>query len=196
MFMKRLFLSILAVFSLCLIACAQTESESTASANRFWDKVDKLDAYNMILPLLMTKEQIRKILPSIEKARERVRTTLKTENEELRRLETKVDAAMSQAADKGAVPSHELISEIYKERVAIAQRRLAMAAVNAEDVTAAVKTALNAGQLKVAENSLNPKDFDPGLKVEEMKPDDKLILFSREILLMPQAYDILVKLSM
>jgi hypothetical protein len=43
---------------------------------------------------------------------------------------------------------------------------------------------------------LNPKVFgDPNYKAEEMKDDDRLKFFIREVMLDPLAYDILVRMQ-
>jgi hypothetical protein len=42
---------------------------------------------------------------------------------------------------------------------------------------------------------LNPKIYDPGVKTEELKDDDRLRLFVREVFLDPLAYDVLVKMQ-
>jgi hypothetical protein len=62
-------------------------------------------------------------------------------------------------------------------------------------VMEAMKTSLNAGQMKVAANALDFKLYNPNIKPEEIKEEDRLRLYVQEVLLDPLAYDLLVKMQ-
>lgn len=193
--MKRL-LPIVLALSLALAAGAQTlDKDRGQKSATVMDKVDTLNLMNQINPLVMTKEQIRKILPAIEKARQKVKDIEKVEADELRRLEEKLDGALKDGYEKAAVPSPDLIKELQGIFNAMRIRRELIASENAENVLKVVLETLNVGQKKAAANSLNPKQFNPNFKPEEFTEEDRLRLYTREILLHPLAYDLLVKLS-
>ena len=75
-------------------------------------KTDQLNLMNQLLPLVMTKEQVRAILPAIEKARQKVKDITRVEYEDLKRIEPKIDAALKSGYDKAAVPDPDLLKEI------------------------------------------------------------------------------------
>lgn len=191
--MKLRFAFLLFVGLLSSLSFAQADPWS--KSEEVLAKVDQLNLLNQINPLVLTKEQVRKLLPPIEKARQKVRDIKKAEAEEMKKLEVKVDAALAAGIDKGSVPSPDLMKEINATFQAMRVRRDLIAQENAENVYAVFRTTLNAGQLKAAANSLNPKLFNPNFKPEEMKDEDRHLLFVREIMLHPGTYDLLVKLS-
>ena len=143
----------------------------------------------------MTKEQIRKLLPAIEKARQKVRDTQKAEFEDLTKFDGRADAALSAAINKGSVPTQAQLDEFSALFGALRMRRTQVAEENAENVCTVLMGILNAGQTKAASNQLNPKRFNPDIKVEELKTEDKVRIYCREVLLHPLAYDLLVKMS-
>lgn len=186
----------LVVAMTAVFAGAQTvDPERAQKSDEVFQKATKLDLLNQILPLLFTKEQYRDILPSIERARQRVRETQKLEADELVKLDKQLDAALKDAMEKGVVPPRELLTEVSKTLQKLSIARGIISGQNTQEVfDAFVKTA-NAGQKKAAANALSPKLFDPSAKPEEMSDDEKLRVFVREILLHPMAYDIMRKLS-
>lgn len=186
----------IAVAMTSVFAGAQAvDQERAQKSDEVFQKATKLDLLNQILPLLFTKEQFRDILPSIERARQRVRETQKLEADELSKLDKQLDAALKDAMEKGVVPPRELLADVSKTLQKLSIARGIISGQNTQEVfDAFVKTA-NAGQKKAAANALSPKLFDPSAKPEEMSDDEKLRVFVREILLHPLAYDIMRKLS-
>ncbi|MBS1704735.1 MAG: hypothetical protein JST40_02590 [Armatimonadetes bacterium] len=158
-------------------------------------KLHELELLNQILPILMTKEQIRKILPEVEKARDKVKKTQELERQELAKLEAKVDSALKDAYDTGKVPTTEVIGEyIATFRKMIGARQL-ISSANADNVLEKMKETLNDGQLKALENALDPRISDPDLEVSKLTSAQKQLYFVKMILLDPLSYDILLKLS-
>jgi hypothetical protein len=193
---KRLLLCLLCVIGTASLVQAQTDQEKIAHVLAFDAQVHRIDLYNQILPILMTKQQLRQILPPIEKARDRVRKVRNAEYEEIKPLEAMVDKADKAAAEKGEVPTRELRNQIYRVRLAFEKRRMLYADANATDVQEVLMKTLNAGQIKAMANSLDVTEYEPKAKPEEMSQDAKIHIYVREILLDPMAYDLLVKLSL
>lgn len=164
-------------------------------SDQILDKVTQLDILNRLLPLVLTKEQYGKILPAVEKARQRVRDTQKKEADELKSLEPKLDTAMKDALDKGKVPTQELLKESSALFNQFRQRRLLVGIENEDAVLKVTKETLNLGQFKAAVNAFSPRLADPTLDPAKLDDDTKLRLFVRTILLHPGAYDLLLKLS-
>lgn len=192
--MKLRLAFLVATSILCSLAMGQTGDQSIKS-EELVGKIEVINLMNQVNPLVLTKEQIRKLLPPIEKARQKVKEIKKAEADEMKKLETKIDAALKEGYEKGAVPSPDLVKELAATFNAMRIRRDLIAQENAENVYDIFKVTLNAGQLKAAANSLNPKMFNPDFKPEEMKDEDRHLLFVREILLHPATYEMLVKMA-
>lgn len=158
-------------------------------------KMRQLDLLNQLIPLVLTKEQIRKVLPVIERARRDVKVQEDEEAKLLAQKAAQIDKAVKDGVEKGDVPNKELLKELNAMIRFFDMKRDAVANDNTQMVLEVMKTTLNAGQLKAAANSLNLKAFNPSIKVEELKEEDKLKFFVREIMLDPLAYDILVRMQ-
>jgi tRNA nucleotidyltransferase/poly(A) polymerase len=190
--MKRLL--IILSFALAISGAVFAQDKS-AQSTAILQKMRQIDLLNHLIPLVMTKEQIRKLLPEIEKARRDVRTQEAEEAKLLSEKAAAIDKAVKDGIDKGDVPDKQLLKELNAMIRFFSMKRDAVANDNTTNVLAIMKTTLNAGQLKAAGNSLNPKVFDPSVKLEELKDDDRLRLFVREVMLDPLAYDLLVKMQ-
>lgn len=196
MAMRKFGLWVLMLAMVCS-AFAQTaaDQEQARRADEILGKMRTMELTNQILPLLLTMEQLRELLPPIEKARQAVKAAKAEEFSVLKMYEGKLDTAIKNATEKGQIPGREMLLEMNRVLTALGMKRRAIADENIATVLAAAQKLLNAGQLKAAANSLDPKLFDPTLKVEEMKEIDKVRFFVGEVMLDPLAYDILVKLS-
>lgn len=191
--MKRILSLILCLtlFSFTVPAMAQTQSE----VDKALQNIHKLDLLNQILPVLMKKDQIKAVLLEIEKARAAAKDIEKQEAKELTDVSSKVDKAVKDCEKTGKVPDDKLMDEmsaLYKKFV---DRRTAQHIKNVDNVLTAMKKNLNEGQIKAASNSLNPKIFNPNLDPASMSDDQKLVYWIDQVLLNPDAYDILVELS-
>lgn len=174
---------------------AQTPSDDAKRSDAIMMKFRQIDLLNQLIPLALTKDQIEKLLPSVERARAKVRETEKDEAKTLTGYDKKVTDAINHCIEKGEPPSRDLLMELAVATKLMADNRSVIASENTEAVLKVFKETLNAGQLKAAENSLKPELFDPSLKADKMTSDDKLRFFIRDILLDPQAYDVLVRLD-
>lgn len=173
-----------------------TPEQMAAQSDAIFIKNLKLDLYNQILPILFTKEQLRAILPAIERARQTVRETEKLEYAELKKLEKDLDAALKDAETNNKIPPPELMTRISNTLKKLGAARQLIAQMNTQGVMDAFMKAANAGQHKAAANSLNLALIMPGVKPEDVKDEDKIRIYVREVLLHPDAYEILRKLSL
>jgi hypothetical protein len=189
-------LAALFVFGLCQPALSQvTADERAKKSDEILKKVQQLGLMNDILPLVLTKDQLRKILPVVEKARQAVRDQEKVEYDYLAKLAPKVDGALKEALDKGKVPGKEVVNETWATFQMFAWKRKAIADENVQNVLKAFEGAVNEGQKKTAINSINPKQYDPTADPKTMSDAKKLELFIRVILLDPLSYDLLVAMG-
>lgn len=198
--MKRSFLLmgvVLCALAFSPMALAQTTKQDASAkrADEILNKLHELDLLNQLLPVLMTKEQMRKILPAVEKAREMVRATEKGEAEQLEKLSAKIDPVIAEAYEKKKVPSIEILTEYAKTFAKLRVVRRSVVEANTSNVLEVVQKTLDKGQLAAARNALEPKYIDPSLDKEKMSDDEKLRFWVKVILLDPQAYTILTKLS-
>lgn len=181
---------------LTLVPClAYAQQASNPVADRIAVKVRKLDLLNQILPVLMTKEQIRKLLPTIEKARQAERDQTAKELDIMKKYEGKLDAAISAALNKKQVTKVEVLHDLRAMVRGISISRMAMVGTYSETVRKKFVEVMNAGQVKAATNALDPRLVDPNADVSKMSSDQKLKMWVRGILLDPLAYDLLVQLS-
>lgn len=189
----RKLLICLPLLLLVSVAGAQPAKDRGEASANVLTKAAQLDLLRQILPLLFTKEQWRKLLPAVERARETVKSTERNEAEELIKLEKRVTDAYTGAMERGELPKAELLNEIHGKVRALEQTRRIMADKNVGEVTEAFEKVANAGQKKTAINSLNPKVFG---EVEKLNDEQKMRLFISEVLLHPLSYDIMRKLSL
>jgi hypothetical protein len=199
---RKLVLSIVACVAVSSVALAQTQTTTSTPAvqptrsEKILSKINKLDMLFFFLPLAMSKEQLNKILPVIEKARDRDRKVRDNEDIELAKVEAEVDKELKDAIEQGKVPSkdlHDKISVLYKKFDMV---RKMIGDNNVDDVTAKCMEVWNAGQKKVAANVLDLHSYDPTLKPDQMKDEEKIKIFISEVMLTGAAYDVLVELSL
>jgi len=189
--MKRFL--IVAILALCISGFSHAQEKLTPSQETM-KKMRQVDLLNHLLPLVMTKDQIRKLLPTIEKARRDVKLQIAEEDKLIAQYSAKVDKAVQDGVEKGDVPDTALLKELNALIRTMSMKREAVASDNTNMVLEVLKTTLNAGQLKAAGNSLDFKTYNPGVKTEEIKDDDRLKLFVREVVLDPYAYDIMTRM--
>lgn len=195
--MKKVF-GLLCAVAFLFSAVSLSFAQSTVKGGRseaILKKTRQLDLLNHLLPLTLTKSQINSLLTPIEKCRRKVREIEDLEAADLFKYEARIDAAVADGADKGKVPSVDFLKELNKLIMAFYVRRQIAAGENAEIVLAEIKKSWNKGQLAVAANSLNIKDYDPNYDPKTATEDLKLTFYIKDILLDPQAYDVLVRIS-
>lgn len=193
--MKKLLLCVFALAVACGSGLAQTSAGSTDKDIEFQKNVAKIDMLYFFLPLAMTKAQIREILPIIEKYRQDIKKIEKIESDEMAKMKAEVDAALKAGLEEGKVPGNELRTKIASMFRKFDIARQLNDQVYADKLFEACKKVWNAGQQKVAAQSVDLKSIDPSLKPDQMKDDEKMKVFIEQFLMSPAAYDVLVKLS-
>lgn len=192
--MKSVLIVLALMFALAGGASAD-QSDKSKKATETLEKMRQLDLLNQLLPLVMTKDQIRQLLPSIEKARRDVKAQEDMEADLISKYAARVDEAVKNGTEKGDVPDKQFLKELNALVMTMSIKRNAVISDNTDLVLDQMKKVLNAGQIKAAANSLSPSIYLPGYKPEELTDEMKLKVFVREIMLDPLAYDILVKIQ-
>lgn len=191
--MKRILLVLLVVLS--GIAFAQEPSAKEKKSAEILTKIRQVDLLNQLLPVSLTKEQINKILPVIEKCRAFVK---KTEDEEaalLLTLEKAATDAVNAGVQKQDVPNEDLLIKFGKAFADMSAKRQTAMAANVIAATSIFEEVCNKGQVKTAANSLNPRLINPNLKVEELTEEVRLNYWIQEVLLDPRTYELLTRMA-
>ncbi|HTQ10637.1 MAG TPA: hypothetical protein VMI31_11235 [Fimbriimonadaceae bacterium] len=194
--MKRILVIIIVVVALMATIPAMGQaSDQGSKSDQVLMKLRQIDLLNMLIPLALTHDQIEKILPAIERARQRVRQAEKDEAATLLKLDGKVTEAIKKSIETSVAPPKELLDELAHTTQAMGDTRDSIALDNTESVLKVFVDTINAGQKKAAINSFSPAFIDPKAKPDTITDDVKLHFFVNNILLDPQAYDILVQMS-
>ena len=194
--MKILRILMIALAALTVsVGMAQPGTANAQKADAAMEAIRKLDLLNQILPIVLTKEQVNQLLPVVEKARAKVRLTMQREAEELGKMQSRLDAAVKEATDNQKLPDKALLAEANKLINTLTLVRQVITEENTDLVLEQLKKTCNAGQLKTAANSLDPRYYGSTAKPAEVKEETKLRLFVREILLDALTYDLLLKMA-
>jgi hypothetical protein len=177
------------------MAIATPAFAQKTDAQRINRKVAQVMLYNQILPLILTKAQVKAILPSIEAARESERKLAAEESKVLARNEAKLDAILAAAKKDKRIPSNDEMAPVKSMIAAMTTTRQVMVNAESQKVSDALAKVCNKGQIKAAANSFDPRWFDRTLDPAKMTEADKVRLFVRLVLMDPEAYPILVELS-
>lgn len=194
--MRKLFVCALALAVALGSAAAQTSAGTAEKDIEFQKNVAKLDMLYFFLPLAMTKAQIREILPVIEKYRQDIKKIEKIESDEMAKMKDEVEAALKAGLEEGKVPSNELRTKIANMFKKFDTARQLNDQIYADKLFEVCKKVWNAGQQKIATQSVDFKSIDPRLKPDQMKDDEKMKVFIEQFLMSPAAYDVLVQLSL
>lgn len=195
--MKNVFRVFVAAFvgASVAVAWSQFTPAKAKKSEEILIKARQLDLLNHMLPLVMTKDQLNKVLAVVEKCRAKVDRIRLDEANELLKFEPKIIDALNRGVNKDLVPSKALMVELNKSFTMFSIRRSAAAGENADDVLVVMKKELNAGQLKTAANSHDLRVYDPNIDPSKVSEDDKLKFFIKDVILDPNCYDLLIKLT-
>jgi hypothetical protein len=158
-------------------------------------KIRQVDLLNQLLPVSLSKEQINKLLPVIEKCRQLVRKQEEEEANLLLTLEKEATEAVNRGIEKQDVPDAELLVKFSKAIAEMSAKRQNVITANVIAVTTVFEEVCNKGQIRTAANSLNPRLINPNLKIEELTEEVRLNYWIQEVLLDPRAYDLLVRMA-
>jgi hypothetical protein len=186
------------ILGLCALlftgAFAQVSSDKGKRSDEIQIKVHRIELLLQILPVGLTKEQLNTILPKLEKIRAEQRKIMASEDDELAKIEAKVDTTLKNGMEKGVYPPQDALVEIRKVGAALAIRRNLVLSEMTDELYTEMKKTLNAGQLAVMAKTIEAKAIDPK-KPEDVKDEPRIKAFIRAFILDPAAYEILVKLS-
>lgn len=196
--MKRIrFGLLLACIAVVAIAAAQAagSAEKAKRSTEIMNKARQMDIMNQLLPLLLTKDQIGKLLPKIEKSRAELRKLEAEEYETLIGLEPKLDKALKEGYEKGMIVKQSTINETYLAFRRMEAKRISTGADYGDQIYEDVSTILTKGQKKSMAGALTPNMLNPSLDPRKMTEEDRIQFFIQTILLDPQCYDVLLKLQ-
>ena len=190
------FLSVLGLVA-CLAAASQAQltAEQKATSQRVLEKLRKVEIYNQLLPVLMTPDQIKALLPILETHRADAVKQEEFEYKTLHDYESKLDEALKDSEGKGNVPDKQVLRDGLVYFTAFSMSRKALIDDTASLLIAKMKEKLNEGQIHSAANSFDPSILLTTIKLEELTEDKKLDYWVRIVLMDNAAYDILVAMS-
>lgn len=194
--MKNLLLCI-ALLS-ALACCASAQPITTANGKKsdeIYLKLRKIDLLNQILPLLLTKDQINKILPAVERARAKQKAVLTAEDDTLAKLQNEIDEVYAKAIEKQEYPTKDFLKTISTKTAEMAIRRDIARAELVEDLTKTLTATLNAGQRMAMVNSFSPKFIDPSKKPEDISEAMKTQFYIERVMLDPLTRELLIDLA-
>jgi hypothetical protein len=193
--MKTLLLCIALIFALVAGASAQPiTTDRGKTSDEVFLKIRKIDLLNHILPMLLTKDQINKLLPAIEQARGKQKQELAREDEELAKLKAQVDEAYVAAIEKGVYPKEVSTVVAAKTRQMSIARQIVLGEM-IEIVEKAVTTHLNEGQRKAMIGSFAASYIAPGRKPEDITDAIRMKFFIESVLLDPLTREILIEVA-
>lgn len=188
-------LILLVALSAFVIAPAQITKEKAAKSREILNKARQLDHLKYFLPMTLSKDQLNKLLSVIEKARANEDKVTLNEHNELVKIESTIDGEIDRGVKQGAVPSQEIMKKLSKLFSDFSIVRSVVAEENTDIILEAMKKIFRPDQLKIAQNTVNPKDYDPNLKPSTMTDDEKLRFFIKAVILDWTCYDVLLKLA-
>lgn len=178
-----------------VFACSQQISQAIKDSDQTLFKIQQLNIIKFITPILLKKSQINDLLTTIEKCRAKELEIRELDAKELKKIDEKVTKAIDSAINDGTYPKRELQEELIRVQDALVIRRRIATGEMVEMVLETCRKTLNAGQMNVIKNLIDPKFVDGGLKVDKMTDDEKIKLYIRQIFLDGMAYDLLKQLA-
>lgn len=188
----------LSVVTACLLASSQVafaQSDSSKRSDELFTKMRQVDMLSQILPAVFTTDQLKKILPVLEKCRKVVRDTEAKEVTVMTALEAMVDRSIKAGIDKKQMPKGDVKAKISTTVRLLTSIRESVTQDNVSKLYEVLKAELNAGQLRAIANAFSPKSIDPKLDSKNWTQEKKVKFWIRVVLLDPASYPLLVKLS-
>ena len=186
---------VVALLCVFAVSSAQPTEAQSEESNRILKKIQQMELYNQLLPVLFKPDEARAFLPILERHRAEARKTELFEHKTLRSLEIDLDRVIKEAQEKGKVPDPKVMSTVFNWFRTFAMKRKALVDDTAEELIRTMRQTLNEGQVRAAMNAFNPKEFDPTLDPETMTEDEKLALWVKVVMMDSLAYDIMLGFS-
>ena len=189
--MKLVSLFVAGAIAIGAVAGAQTPSKNIQDANQVLINIDKLNVVKFVLPLLLKKKQIGDLMGAMEKCRTKELEVREADAKELLKLDADVKKAVAAAVEKGDYPDKALQTKVIAVQEAILTRRRIALNENIQIMEDAAKLTLDAGQLKVMVNILDPRSVDPSAKTDKMSDDEKRRFYIKSVFLDGLTYELL-----
>jgi hypothetical protein len=175
-------------------ALAQVSKNDPHKMGPTLDLLADLDLANRVLPLLMTKDQIKALLPDIEKARKNVRDQEKKEADRLAALKPEIDKYHKEIFE-GKIPPQAFLDKMTALFKKFENERIGVKLANALILAEAMNKNLNEGQIKAAVEVVDKIYDEQNRKWEDGTAAQKLQYYAITIFMGERTYDLLVKLS-
>ncbi|HET6644983.1 MAG TPA: hypothetical protein VFG65_05740 [Fimbriimonadales bacterium] len=190
----RVLITLITVLTLCTVGFAQVATDDPYKTTPIIDKLADIDMANQVLPLLLTKDQMSKLLPIVEKCRANVRAQQKKEADRLKELLPEIDKIHGEAL-KGIVPPEPFLKKVDDLLKKFDNERRGVSIANGLIIFEALDKNLNDGQKKAAAGVVD-KVFDSQNKEwKDGTQSEKLKFFGSSIFLSDRAYAYLTKLE-
>ena len=175
-------------------AVAQVSTNDPHKMAHVLDKLAELDLANRILPLLLTKEQIKVILPEIEKARKNVRDQEKKEADRVKALQSDIDKYHAEIF-AGKTPPKEFLDKMTALFKKFDNERLQVKVANALILSEAINKNLNEGQIKAIVGVVDKIYDDQNKEWKDGTTAQKVQFYAVTIFMGDRAYDMLVRMG-
>lgn len=172
----------------------QVSKNDKYGINPVMDKLAQIDKANQILPLLLTKDQIKQLLPKIERCRENIRNQEKKEADRIKVLGPDADKVYNETL-KGIVPSQDFLSKTRSLFDQFAQERNGVKAANSIILIEAMDQIFDRGQKQRIIGVVDKVFNERSMKWESGTEGEKLSFFALNVLLDDDGYQFLVKLG-
>ena len=192
---SRTLITLVIIACLSASALAQTDPAQAKHSDEIMRKVQEIEIYNQILPVLITSKQAGELLTVLEKGRAEMKRHNNKEYEMMKSFEVEINAALKKAQDRGQVPTDEFMKRMLNMFRAFNMMRKAIIDGIVADLQAEMNQALNEGQIVAAAKAFDPRFFDRTLDPKTMTIDQRLELWVRVILIDPVAYDVMKNIA-
>ncbi|MFN8138356.1 MAG: hypothetical protein U0R49_01005 [Fimbriimonadales bacterium] len=172
----------------------QVSKNDKYGINPVMDRLAQIDKANQILPLLLTKDQIKQLLPKIERCRENIRNQEKKEADRIKVLGPDADKVYNETL-KGIVPSQDFLSKTRSLFDQFAQERNGVKAANSIILIEAMDQIFDRGQKQRIIGVVDKVFNERSMKWESGTEGEKLSFFALNVLLDDDGYQFLVKLG-
>lgn len=192
----RPLVSLVILASLSATVLAQVDPAQAKHSDEIMRKIQEIEIYNQILPVLITPKQADELLTVLEKARAEMKSHNNKEYDMMRSFEVEINAALKKAQDRGQVPTEEFMARMLNMFRAFNMMRKAIIDGVVRDLQGALNETLNEGQIAAAAKAFNPRFYDPTLDPKTMTVDQRLELWIRVVLIDPVAYDVMKRIAL
>ena len=191
----RLALLAVALLGVFTTSFAQLTDEQKKKSDQVLHDIRKLELYNYILPVLLTKEQTNDLMTILEVHRADSKRYELNEHKFLIEAGKEISDALKEAMEKGKISDPEVMDKAAKLFTAFTVLRKSLVDDTAKKLGDKMRSKLNEGQIRSAANAFDPRIFDPSLDPEKMTEAEKLEMWILIVLMDPIAYDIMLELS-